>query len=157
MFKMPTTAALGDFRMKHDTTARVDFYAGNTGQAQTLRFKNVGSLSDEDADAAVFPVNLEINGAVFSNRQTFVDNDTSPDVTLSQFWLANNSGGTSITTFNGGVAGMVIHIVANNINTTLVDSATTTGLSLKGGANKTLAQYEGISFIKNGLDWWIEV
>lgn len=129
-----------------------------TSQAQILRLKNVGGLATPDTDPAVFPLALSFEGAVVERqRLIFTNLDTTPDVSLSEFWLANNTGATTITTFNGGRNGQTIHIVANNGNTTLQHSAVTSGLRLQSGANKTLGQYEGITFIKNGTDWWVEV
>ena len=129
-----------------------------TSQTQILRFKNVAGLATPDTDPAVFPLALSFEGAVVERqRLIFTNLDTTPDVSLSEFWLANNGGATTITTFNGGRTGQTIHIVANNGNTTLQHSAAIGGLRLKSGANVTLGQYEGITFIKNGTDWWVEV
>ena len=100
---------------------------------------------------------LNIGDGTARARLVFTSGDTTPDISTGDFWLANNSGATSITNFDGGSTGSVIYVVANNANTTLVDSGTSSGISLLGGANYTMAQYEGKTFVQNGTDWWIEV
>jgi hypothetical protein len=157
-FSIPNIVFLGSLTLDHVANAQHRLFLGDTGQAQKIRIKNTGGLTDPDADAPLYPAVLKYEGGVVERtRLSFTDGDTTPDVTLSESWLANNSGATTITTFNGGQTGQTICIVANNGNTTLQHSGITSGLRLKGGVNKTLGQYEGITFIKNGTDWWVEV
>ena len=155
---IPNIAATGGLRLKHDTAARHDFYAEKTGQKQTLRWKNVAGLTTEDSDAPIYPFVHHFYGAVVQReRLIFPDGSSAPTVDMSESWLANNSTPTTINNFTGGQNNQVIYVVFNNANTTIVHSATTTGIRLKGAANKTFGQYEGATFIKNGLGWWIEV
>lgn len=63
---------------------------------------------------------------------TFTDADTTPTVAAGNFFTANNTGATSITTFDDGIEFQAIEVRFANSNTTLVDGAT---LQLAGGAN----------------------
>jgi hypothetical protein len=58
---------------------------------------------------------------------TFTDADATPDVSNSSggvgAFLANNSGATTITNFDGGYEGQSIIIIATNSNTTIQDNA----------------------------------
>lgn len=155
---IPNASALGALRLKHDTAARHDFYAEKTGQSQTLRWKNVAGIANIDADTPVYPfIHHFIGAAVQRDRLVFTNGDTAPNVSLSEFWLANNSAATTISSFAGGVPGQKIMVVFNNGNTTIQHSSTNTGVRLKGGVTKTFSQYEGATFVKNGANWWIEV
>jgi len=158
--RLNNVTVAGALRFEKDqiNLAQHKLYLDNYSGEQKLILKNVVGLTNEVADSPTYPVALKFEGATIERVQlTFTDLDTTPDVSLSEFWLADNSGATSITTFNSGRNGQIVHIMANNANTTFVHSATTTGLRLKGGANKTLGQYEGITFIRKAGDWWIEV
>ena len=160
-----------------DTAAGDNAAMGYTA-AEGLILTGQGSSNDvtikNDADATVMSIATGTTNATFAGdvtvtdmlnigdgtaraRLVFTSGDTTPDVSTGDFWLANNSGATSITNFDGGSTGSVIYVVANNANTTLVDSGTSSGISLLGGANYTMAQYEGKTFVQNGTDWWIEV
>lgn len=157
-FSIPALGYAGDLTLDHVTDAQFRLFLSKTAQTSKIRIKNTASLANPDTDAPIYSAILKYEGAsVERTRLIFTDGDTTPDVSLSEYWLANNTGATTITTFNGGQIGMVVHVVANNGNTTLQNSSGTSGLRLKSGANKTLGQYEGITFIKNGTDWWIEV
>jgi hypothetical protein len=148
----------GTARLYHDANALHKFYFQDTGAKQTLRFKNTAGLGDEDADAAIHPVAVQFKGAAIEReRLIFADGDTTPDVTLSEFWLANNSSPTTITSFDSGHAGQRITVMFNNGKTTINHNGGTSGIRLKGGANKTYAQYEVAEFIRTGSGWWIEV
>lgn len=157
-FSIPALEYAGNLTLDHVTDAQFRLFLSQTGQTSKIRLKNTATLADPDTDAPIYSAILKYEGAsVERTRLSFTDGDTTPDVSLSEFWLANNTGATTITTFNGGQTGMVVHVVANNGNTTLQHSSGTSGLRLKSGSNKTLGQYEGITFIKNGTDWWVEV
>ena len=148
----------GSFKLYHDAAALHKFYMQSTGQAQTLRWKNTAGLANVDTDASIYAFIHDFKGAAIAReRLVFTNADTTPDVSLSEFWLANNTGVTTITTFDGGQTGQVITVVFNNGNTTIQHSAAISGIRLKGGVNKTFAQYEGTQFIKNGVGWWVEV
>lgn len=150
--------ALGTLRLYHDTNAVHKFYAQDTGQSQFVRWKNTADLENADNDAAIHAFVHDFRGAVIArDRLIFTSADTTPDVSLSEFWLANNSAATTITAFDGGQTGQIIVVVFNNGNTTIQHSTGTTGIRLKSGANKTYAQYESAQFIKNGANWWIEI
>lgn len=133
---------------------------GGTGDAGVTS-ANIGHLKSTDQDIATTDavdfLSAEIDRGISSPRLIFTNLDTTPDVTTSRSWLANNNAATTITTFNGGLTGQVFYLVANNANTTLQHSTTTSGIRLKSGANETMGKFEGKSFIKNGNNWWIEV
>lgn len=158
----PFTAGIaGSFFSKHDIDTITDFYADDASEAQFLRFKNVADLSDVDADDAVHPLYVENNGGSYSNEKTFVNLDTSPDVSLSEFWIADNSSATTITDFNGTCPiGKEITVYFNNGNTTLTHTSpvSSEGLVLLGAANKTFARGDIATFIKKGTfpDWWVQ-
>jgi hypothetical protein len=67
-----------------------------------------------------------------NGNQTFVNNDTTPDVRTGNVWIAGNTSGTSITFFDGGIDGQQITIYFTNSNTTIVHGAS---LRLAGGSN----------------------
>jgi hypothetical protein len=148
---------IGSLSLTHQAANRFDMFADDSGTGQTLRFKNVANLADPDSDTPLYPLYLDLDGgSIISDRIILTVDSTTPDVTLGSWFLFNNSP-TNVTYFSGGVNGQKIDVMSNNANTTLVHSATTTGLSLKSGANETMAKYEGKSFRRAGNNWWIEV
>jgi hypothetical protein len=82
---------------------------------------------------------------------TFSDGDTTPSVSGSRLFKTNNTGATSITTFDDGVAGEEITVVFGDVNTTLVDGAT---LVMAGSANKTFAATDVWTGIFDGSVWY---
>lgn len=72
-------------------------------------------------------------GMAYNGRPSFVDLDTTPDVSDGNYFFANNSGATSITNFDLGSPGQMITIQFANANTTIVHDATK--IRLAGGVN----------------------
>lgn len=82
---------------------------------------------------------------------TFTDTDTTPTVVGSRLFKTANTGATSITTFDNGVAGQEITIIFGDGNTTLVDGAT---LVMAGSANKTFASTDTWTGVYDGSVWY---
>lgn len=160
-FTLPLISGVsGSFFSKHDNNTITDFYADDVSGVQTLRLKNVADLTVPDGEAALHPLYVELHGGTYSERLTFGSSDTTPDVSLSEFWLANNGVATTITTFNGtDPVGKKITVVFNNGNTTLNHTAfgMSTGLVLLGGVNKTFAAGAVVQFINYAQDWWLQI
>lgn len=82
---------------------------------------------------------------------TFTDTDTTPTVAGSRLFKTANTGATSITTFDNGVAGQEITIIFGDGNTTLVDGGT---LVMQGSANKTFASTDTWTGVYDGSVWY---
>lgn len=82
---------------------------------------------------------------------TFADADTTPTVAGSRLFKSANTGATSITTFDDGVAGQRIDIIFGDANTTLVDGAT---LVLRTGGNYTPAATDTWTGVFDGSVWY---
>lgn len=82
------------------------------------------------------PVRLNTLGPLaYATYNLFAVGDTTPDVSTRNLWATQNSGATSITTFDGLFDGQCIYVVFQDVNTTLVHGT----LLMKGGINKTYA------------------
>ena len=85
---------------------------------------------------------------------TFTDADTTPSVEGRRFWItANTTGATSVTTFDGGIAGQHITILFNDANTTLVHGST---LTLASNSNFAAASGDTRFFTTNNGSTWYE-
>jgi hypothetical protein len=81
---------------------------------------------------------------------TFPNNDTTPSVSTSNHFVCNNSGLTTITYFDDGVAGQEITIVFANAQTTVQANA---NMKLAGGANFTPNADDSITLYLVGTTW----
>lgn len=85
----------------------------------------------------------------------FALNQATPNVgggTHDDYFLTNNSAGTTVTNFSGGYVGQTIHIQAGDGNTTLQNNA---NLFLKGATNVTLAVGNVIHLkLVNSTTWY---
>jgi Pectate lyase superfamily protein len=92
------------------------------------------------------------DGRIITGEVTLTNNSTTPSVARSNAFLANNSSGTTITNFTGGVNGQRITIFAQNGNTTIQHNGTT--IFTKTAANVVMAANQTIEFIKRGTPWF---
>ena len=94
------------------------------------------------------------NGATIHSVKTFSAGDTTPDVSNGVVFLTNNSlvGTTTITGFDNGTTGQIIHVILNDNNT---DFTNGTNLKLFRGLDYTSGQTNDISsFVcKDGTTW----
>lgn len=97
---------------------------------------------------------LEGEVALIVSRQlgvtTFTASDTTPSVGGGSIFKTNNSGATSITTFDNGRNGQHVIVIFGDANTTLVNSAT---LEVSGDANFTGAAGDTKTFVLDGTVW----
>ena len=63
--------------------------------------------------------------ATANGATVFIDGDTSPSVKNGRLFIASNTAATSIVTFDDGVPGQEIVVVATNSNTTLLNGSLT--------------------------------
>lgn len=84
------------------------------------------------------------------SAHTFTASDTTPSVALKSVCKTANGSATSITTFDDGVNGQVIHVHLD-ANTTLVHS---TGLNLSGGDDITGTASTIVTLYYDGTNWY---
>ena len=88
---------------------------------------------------------------VNSTITAFTDGDTTPTIAGTNVFKTGNTGGTSVTAFDNGLAGQEITIIFGDANTTIVDGA---NLHLQGGLNFTSTADDVIHFIYDGASWF---
>ncbi len=109
------------------------------------------SVADVTAERVVSWPNFAGRYALEGAAVTFADADTSPTVVGSRLFKTANTGATSITTFDNGVAGQRIDIIFGDGNTTLVDGAS---LVLRTGGNYTPAATDTWTGVYDGTVWY---
>jgi len=133
--------------------------SGNISSSGTLDVTgNVNFDGDLDVDGTTNVDTIDVDGpAVFASRtvfeiSTFTDGDTTPDVRFSTIFKTANTGATTITGFDNGTAGQIIHVVLQDNNT---DFTTGTNLVLFRSLNYTSGQTNDIvSFLcLDGTKW----
>ena len=87
--------------------------------------------------------------ATFAGFRTFTNGDTTPSVAGGVCFATNNTGATTITTFDDGASGQRITIVFTDANTTLTDGG---NLKLAGGFTSTAD--DTMELIFNGTTWF---
>lgn len=86
------------------------------------------------------------------NPAGFTDGDATPSVASGGSFFTQNTGATSITTFDDGVDGQVLEILSTDANTTFVNGAT---LKTNTGANVVTAASRLYRFKRiNGI-WYM--
>jgi hypothetical protein len=92
-----------------------------------------------------------IKGVSSQKFVTFADGDTTPTVAGGNNFKTANTGATTITTFDNGVEGQIIHVCINDNNTDFTNGAS---LILYRGTSWTAsATNDVISFIHDGTTW----
>jgi hypothetical protein len=85
------------------------------------------------------------------NEIALIASDTTPSVAQGNDFVTANSGATSISTFDDGLAGQEIRIRINDANTTLLHGS---GLLNRTGANITATNGLIYTYIKRGSSWY---
>jgi hypothetical protein len=86
------------------------------------------------------------------NPAGFVNADTTPSVLSGGSFYTQNTGATSITTFDDGVDGQKLDILATDANTTFVNGAT---LKTNTGANVVTAANRLYVFKRINSIWYM--
>lgn len=86
---------------------------------------------------------------------SFADGDATPDVSQGKVFKTANTGVTTITTFDGGVQGMVITVIIKD-NQTTIDF---TGTNLKGnvGVDWSPSNDDHMTCAYDGTDWFCDI
>jgi len=86
---------------------------------------------------------------------TFTDGDATPDVGNGNIFKTANTGATTITMFDGGSNGQVIHVIIADANTTI----DFTGTNLKGnaGVNWSPTTNDHMTCIYDGTNWFCTI
>lgn len=100
-----------------------DFYIVSADGLRALRFDATGQFMQT------------IGLATLSTSVTAANGDTTPSVKGAGTLIFGNTGATSVTQFDDGLANQILYVQSGNSNTTLVHG---TNLKLAGGVNKTL-------------------
>lgn len=116
------------------------------------------SQGGRDYQARVLTVSkwLDISGRWF-NRViiSFTDGDTTPSIYSSNSFKTGNTAPTTITTFDNAVIGQQIAILFGDANTTIDFSGT--NLRGNGGVDWTANQYDILTGVYDGTNWYCEV
>lgn len=78
-------------------------------------------------DTLINPDGVPIMIAPGIAEGTFADGDTTPDVSAATDWLTANTGATTITALDGGVAGHRVRLRIGDVNTIISGALTKTG------------------------------
>lgn len=136
------------------TTNRVKYTFEDSCTSDVFKNYYVG-CSGENYVTSEFGLANTVNASavtVFSGPpKVFTNADTTPDVTNYNFFIANNSGATSITTFDNGVGGQEITVIAITANTTFVNGS---GINTTTGANVSATSGKPYKFILYNSIWY---
>lgn len=119
-------------------------YGGPSGATEIMRAGSDGVVNVTSTTRTGL---LLLGGSV--GWSTLTNNDTTPDVSTSNLWYANNSGATTITQFDGGTAGQIIVVLCRNANTTLSNA----NFFLAGGVNFVCTSDDVITLAQYGAGW----
>lgn len=108
--------------------------------------RNYASISDL-SDSTVYERAWTESGALPTG-------DTTPSVKGIHVATVTNASPVTITQFDDGFAGQIIHLVPQDGNTTINHDGTGAGIRLMGAANKPLSAGQTISFVCIGSDIW---
>jgi len=87
--------------------------------------------------------------------QSISDGDATPSVNFGSLWKTANTNPTTITTFDDGVEGQEIKVIIDDANTTI--DFTGTNLKGNGGADWSPAQYDHMTCIYDGTNWYCDI
>lgn len=97
----------------------------------------------------------EYTGRTIYNRITLADADATPDVSNGRIFVTANTGGTTITDFDGAATGQEIVVEIADANTTI--DFTSSGLKGNGGADWSPGSGDFMRCYFNGTDWLCSV
>ena len=158
----------GDFGVSDVSMAGGIFHTGDLNTSISFVDDGINFVAGGNQTLEVHPTHIEIDGnisgsvdtdlnyggATSHGVKTFIAGDTTPDVSNGTVFLTNNSlaGNTTITGFDNGTAGQIIHVILNDTNT---DFTNGTNLKLFRGLDYTSGQTNDISsFVcKDGTTW----
>ena len=153
MFKAITIDYTGNITSSANISASGVGTFNSLDIAGSIDVDGTSNLDDTDIDGTI---NVE-GAATFQSRTvfeigTFTDGDTTPDVRPSTIYKTANTGATTITGFDNGTEGQIIHVVLQDNNT---DFTNGTNLILFRGLNYTSGQTNDIlSFLcLDGTKW----
>ena len=158
---------IGTYSSPTDTTmfkAITIDYTGNITSSANISASGVGTFNSLDIAGSIDVdglANLDIvdidGAATFQSRTvfeigTFTDGDATPDVRARTIFKTANTGATTITGFDNGTEGQIIHVALQDNNT---DFTNGTNLVLFRGLNYTSGQTNDIvSFLcLDGTKW----
>lgn len=145
--------------------ASENIHIGGTGFVGYRTGSNItGVIGDNNfINEFVYKVDATNKGMIVKNNTpsdnllNFADGDTTPSVggRNASMFSFNNSAATNIATFDDGYTGQVITCVAQNGNTTLINSGVmiVRGASGTSAGNRTLSPAEVVRFINDGSGW----
>lgn len=116
------------------------------------------SQGGRDYQARVLTVSkwISLSGRFFNLMVTsFTDGDTTPSVYTNNVFKTANTGATTITTFDNSVTGQPITILFGDSDTTIDFSGT--NLKGNGGVDWTASQYDVLTGVYDGTNWYCEV
>ena len=156
-------ATTGDLTIGGSITTNITA-SGNISASGVGTFNSLDIAGSIDVDGVTNLDNTDIDGtinvqgaATFQSRTvfeigTFTDGDTTPDVRPTTIYKTANTGATTITGFDNGTEGQIIHVVLQDNNT---DFTNGTNLILFRGLNYTSGQTNDIlSFLcLDGTKW----
>lgn len=94
---------------------------------------------------------LVLTGATDIAWYTFIDGDTTPDISAGMFFKTANTGATSITDFDGNTDAWIV-LRAGDALTTIVHDVTK--IKLQGGIDITLAADDIMEFVDDSGVWY---
>jgi len=91
------------------------------------------------------------------STQTNYDGDTSPDLSTISMWSPTYSAPTTITDFDGGYTGQIVHVRPLNGNITIKHTPSGTGIRTANKANDTITAGDSRVYVNWGSSIWSEV
>jgi len=143
-------------RIVYGNTTTETRLIGDGGGFLHISESNIGIGTTLPVEKLTVAGNISSSGATIHDVNLFGPADTTPDVSNGTVFKTNNGGslGTvSITTFDNGTPGQIIHVIIADSKTRMSDG---TNLILKGGASFAFALNDVVSFICLDGTIWLE-
>jgi len=112
---------------------------------------DLGGMNVGDALRATGAASAAWSGITPLNWIAFAAGDLTPDVSAGTYFVTANIAPTSITDFDGAT-NVLIRVLAEDANTTIVHDATK--ISLQGGINFTLSAGDVLTFVERSGVWY---
>ncbi len=97
---------------------------------------------------------VDVTGTLTYEWETFVDGDTTPDISGGSRFKTANTAPTTITDFdNQDPDGQTIIVLITDANTTIQDASSGSNIRLAGGMDFDFAAYDTLEFEYDGADW----